>query len=353
MTCEFDAVSGGGAGYAEGKPGLASLEDQQTFQSVVMVLISSLQCSDSPRLSGENVDHIRALAESGVAFPPITVNRCTMRVIDGMHRLRATTLRGQDKIAVRFFEGEDRDAFVFAVEANIKHGLPLSLTDRTAAAIRIINSHPEWSDRAIASSTGLAATTVGQIRRRSTAHNAQLNTRVGRDGRIRPLNAAEGRRIAAELMAHEPNASLRQIASAAGISLGTAQNVRQRLRCGNDPVYPKDHETPQQKAQSEAEVPLSRQTDKAVSPRFIENRPMLLQMLLKDPSLRFSDAGRTLIHLLNALAVGASAWDRLIDDLPPHCAHAVSNAARACAQLWQDFANRLLDSHGDHDFEEP
>jgi ParB-like chromosome segregation protein Spo0J len=349
----FDAVSDEDAGYAEGKPVIAWCEDQGISHPVVRVPISSLQCSDSPRLSGESVDHIRVLAESGVTFPPITVNRCTMRVIDGMHRLRAATLRGQDKIAVRFFEGEDRDAFVFAVEANIKHGLPLTLADRTAAAARIVGSHPEWSDRAIAASTGLAATTVGQIRRRSSAHNAQLNIRVGRDGRVRPLSAAEGRRIAAELMAHKPNCSLREIASAAGISLGTAQNVRQRLRCGNDPVCRKGDETPQQQAQPKAEVPLSHQVNEAVSPRFIENRHMVLQTLLRDPSLRFTDAGRALIHLLHALAVDASEWDRLIHDLPPHCAYTVGNAARACAQLWQEFANRLLDLRGGHDFEEP
>ena len=70
-----------------------------------------------------------------------------MRVIDGTHRLRAALLRGVDVIDVLYFDGPDADAFVLAVELNHTHGLPLSRADRTAAAERIIGSHPDWSDR--------------------------------------------------------------------------------------------------------------------------------------------------------------------------------------------------------------
>lgn len=313
--------------------------DQQDQHQVVTVPISSLQSSDSPRLAGEDAGHVRALAESEVTLPPIIVNRATMRVIDGMHRLRAAALRGQDEIEVRFFEGDDGDAFVLAVEANIKHGLPLSLSDRTAAAARIVSSHPQWSDRSIASLTGLAAKTIGAIRRCSTAENPQLNTRVGRDGRIRPLNAAEGRRIAAELMAERPDASLREIASAAGISLGTAQNVREQLRRGEEAILPKRHGG-EQKSQAKPEGSPRRRDNKMVRAS-AENRALVLQRLRRDPSLRLTEAGRILIRLLHALAVDTNEWKRLIDNLPTHCTSTVSDAARACAQTWQEFADQL------------
>ena len=182
-------------------PGSPSSTREQDSHSTVTIPIGRLKHSDSPRLEGENPDHVHALAESETILPPIIVNRSTMRVIDGMHRLRAAMLRGQDKIQVCFFEGDREDSFLLAVEANVKHGLPLSFADRTAAAARIISSHPQLSDRAIASSTGLAARTVAVIRQRSTGDGPQLNTRLGRDGRIRPLNAAEGRIIAAKLIA--------------------------------------------------------------------------------------------------------------------------------------------------------
>lgn len=326
--------------YDDVYPAASWRKIQQDQHPVVTIPISSLQSSDSPRLAGVNDDHVHALAELEVALPPILVNHSTMRVIDGMHRLRATMLRGQNEIDARFFEVDGRDAFVIAVEANIKHGLPLSLADRTAAAARIVSSHPQWSDRAIAASTGLAGKTVGAIRRHTIAENAQLEVRVGRDGRIRPLNAAEGRRIAVELMTERPDTSLREIASAAGISLGTAQDVRERLRRGDDPILLKRHEG-KRKSQTEPEILPSQRSNKTVGRASAEDRALALLKLRRDPSLRFTEAGRVLISLLNALAVDTKEWERLIDSLPAHCTSTVSHAALACAQAWQEFADQL------------
>lgn len=314
----------------------AWFERQRDEHSVEMVPISSLKPSDSPRLGGENVDHVLALAESNARLPPIIVSRCTMRIIDGVHRLRAAVLRGQDKVEVRFFDGNEEDAFILAVEANIKHGLPLSMADRAAAAARIITSHPHWSDRAIASSTGLSAKTVRAIRQRSSSDNYQSKIRVGRDGRVRPLDAREGRRLAAELMADQPNVSLRAVASAAGISLGTAQNVRERLRRGSDPVVPTQREY-EQKNQTKRERQPSRLVDRIPA----EDCATLIRQLRTDPSLRFTDVGRLLIRLLEPLALVAADWERFIDQLPNHCTSTVSDAARACARAWQEFAERL------------
>src|SRR5205823_5872017 len=150
-------------------------------------------------------------------LPPIVVRRATMRVIDGMHRLYAAELRGNTTIKVRFFEGSEDDAFLLAVRTNIAHGLPLKIAERRSAAGRIINDRPELSDRSIASVVGLAAKTVAGIRRSATGDAPQLDARVGRDGRVRPLSSAEGRRLAGELLAEHPDASLRTIARGSGI----------------------------------------------------------------------------------------------------------------------------------------
>ena len=42
-----------------------------------------------------------------------------MRVIDGMHRLRAAILNGRSSIEVEFFDGSDEEAFIRAVEQNV------------------------------------------------------------------------------------------------------------------------------------------------------------------------------------------------------------------------------------------
>jgi hypothetical protein len=213
-----------------------------------------------------------------------------MRVIDGMHRLRAAQLRGRTEIEVRFFRGAEEAAFVLAVQANTTHGLPLTLADREAAAARILRSHPHWSDRAIASATGLAARTVSAIRSRSRESVPPATMRLGRDGRVRPLNAVEGRLRAHAVIQQYPQATLREIAKASGVSLGTARDVRQRVRQGMDPL-PGRHQQDRQAAGKRAG---------AVQPEPSQDCTAVLQNLRKDPSLRFTDSGRSLLRLLDS-----------------------------------------------------
>src|SRR5580704_2926438 len=133
-------------------------------REIVTVPVQSLKPGESPRSGGESKAHIARLAEVEGPLPPILVDRRTMRVIDGMHRLLAAALKGQETVSVVFFDGSPADAFLQAVRANVTHGLPLSQADRRAAAERIIASHPHLSDRALAESVGLAARTVAAIR---------------------------------------------------------------------------------------------------------------------------------------------------------------------------------------------
>ncbi|MFC0435070.1 ParB/RepB/Spo0J family partition protein [Kutzneria buriramensis] len=296
---------------------------------VVLVPVGALLPPDSPRLDGESEEHARVLAESQADLPPIFVQRGTMRVIDGAHRLRAAMLRGEREIGVCFYDGDDEDAFVLAVESNIAHGLPLSLADRTAAAARIIAARPQWSDRAIARSTGLAPNTVAGIRRRATAQSAQLHARVGRDGRSRPVNGASGRKLAGELIAVNPEASLREIAKVAGISVGTARDVRDRVRRGEDVLPPRQRSLENRGA---VEVNGRKPTGERTS---------TLQNLRRDPSLRFTEAGRFLLRLLEVNKAGVESRERLVDTVPPHCASAVLELARDYAADWQEFASLL------------
>ena len=180
-------------------------------QHVVLsfVHVDELKNADSPRLRGEDLEHIRVLAETET--PPILVHRQTMRVIDGMHRLRAAKLNGRSKVEVEFFDGSEDDAFLRAVEANIAHGLPLAMADRKSAARRIIRSHPDMSGREIARCVGLSDKTVAMIRRTSP-DIPHSNVRKGADGRARPLDVSEGRLRAARVIAERPEATPREVA---------------------------------------------------------------------------------------------------------------------------------------------
>jgi hypothetical protein len=254
-----------------------------------------------------------------------------MRVIDGMHRLRAAQLRGRTEIEVRFFRGAEEAAFVLAVQANTTHGLPLTLADREAAAARILRSHPHWSDRAIASATGLAARTVSAIRSRSRESVPPATMRLGRDGRVRPLNAVEGRLRAHAVIQQYPQATLREIAKASGVSLGTARDVRQRVRQGMDPL-PGRHQQDRQAAGKRAG---------AVQPEPSQDCTAVLQNLRKDPSLRFTDSGRSLLRLLDSGLSAVRDCRQAIEDVPPHCLYHIVELARGAAAEWLELAESL------------
>uniref|UniRef100_UPI003BA279C4 ParB/RepB/Spo0J family partition protein n=1 Tax=Streptomyces sp. NEAU-S77 TaxID=3411033 RepID=UPI003BA279C4 len=150
------------------------------------VPVVTLLPSDSPRARRLDESHVRKLAESGQDFEPIVVHRPTMRVIDGTHRLAATRLRGHREIAVRFFDGDEADAYVLSVQLNVSHGLPLTRAERRQAAIRILGFHPHWSDRAIAERTGLSDKTVGKLRGSGGGGKPPQPPPGGREGPRRP-----------------------------------------------------------------------------------------------------------------------------------------------------------------------
>lgn len=285
--------------------------------------VTALRPADSPRRAGEDIGHIEMLASIEERLPPIVVHRGTMRVIDGMHRLRAAKLRGDDRVEVRFFDGNEQEAFVLAVTANTTHGLPLSIGDRALATERIIASQPTWSDRAIAVAVGLGARTVGNIRRRmqDQAEVESVTARTGRDGRVRPVDNSVGRLRASALIKQRPEASLREIAREAGVSPSTVRDVRLRLERGEDPL-------PQVRQRRE-------------KPAVREAVSRMLQGLQSDPSLRFTESGRTVLRWVHSRAIRAEEWAEVEHKVPAHCAYVLANVARSCADEWIQIAEEL------------
>ncbi|MEU3570278.1 ParB/RepB/Spo0J family partition protein [Kitasatospora sp. NPDC036755] len=294
---------------------------------------------DSPRLSGPNHEHARLLANSDAALPPILVNRRTMRVVDGAHRLLAAELRGQESIDVNFCDCDDDEAFVLAVEKNVMHGLPLSRAERTAAAERILGTYPEWSDRAIAAVVGLSHKTVGSIRRRSGTDAEPVTHRRGRDGRMRPVNGAAARARVSSLLADRQDASLREIAREAGVSPDTVRNVRDDSRRAEALTAPEPRPVSEQDQRRE----LPRRTGACVripAPGPVD-RSALMRSLRSDPSLRFSESGRFLLRLLDMYLLNPDEWARVSGDVPAHRASDIAQLARECGRIWQNFATAV------------
>jgi hypothetical protein len=303
--------------------------------------VRSLRLGDSPRTNGVDEDYARALAKLDTRLPPIIVHRGSLRVIDGAHRLRAAELGAREYIEARFFDGDEHDAFVLAVEANTANGLPLSLADRKAAAARIIATYPTRSDRWIALVSGLTATTVGAIRRCSSVEDTRSNMRVGRDGRLRPVDSSAGRRLAGELMRLDPDRSLRDIARAAGIAPSTVLDVRNRLSVGEDPVPIRREGA----AREEKSAAGNNDTRRRVRSRTdTDPDPVaIMRSLRQDPSLRFRETGRALLRWLDTHTVAGQAGVPPVTGIPSHCLGTIAALARHNARFWQAFSELVDD----------
>ncbi|GID69233.1 hypothetical protein Acy02nite_71140 [Actinoplanes cyaneus] len=294
---------------------------------VVEVHLDDLVMAESIRRDGESPEHIEVLAAVPDDLPPIIVHRASMRPIDGNHRIRAARLRGATTITARFFEGDDTEAFILAVQLNVLHGLPLSLADRKRAAERIVLSHPQWSDRRVASLSGISPGTVAVIRHAAAGHAGAADSRIGQDGRVRPIDASTGRKRARELLLQDPTLSLRQVARLATISPETVRDVRNRLRREADPrMSPGGDLTQRDSVSASLTAP--------------PNSEVIVRSLTSDPALRTSEVGRQVLRMLMLHNTVTSDWDGIVANVPLHCNEVVADLARQLATRWADLAGQ-------------
>jgi ParB-like chromosome segregation protein Spo0J len=281
--------------------GLATLR----MGPVERVSVDALQLGESPRQVTINRRHVSMLASVESPLPPLLVGRDDLAVIDGAHRLLAARMRGDTEVDVRLIDGAHDDIFVLSVRANVRHGRPLTPVEREQSARRILATHPDWSDRTIATACGLATKTIRVMRRCSTGSGSQLNgVRLGRDGRTRPLDPDEGRRRAVEVLTRSPGASLREVAREVGISPATVRDVRARLERGDSPLIA------------------------GPSP------------LTADAALRSMDGGESFVAWMEAHDIDDE-WSRFVQAVPASRLYLVADQARAYADAWRAFADAL------------
>jgi hypothetical protein len=193
-----------------------------------VVRLTDLAGSYSPRAVRVDEDHVLALAEVLDRLPPVVVDQRTMKVIDGVHRVEASRRLGRSEIRALLFSGSETEALVVAVQANIRHGKPLTRSERQAAAGNLLRRCPDRSDRWVAEVCGLSHSTVARIRQAAEALGPGVRT--GRDGRRRPVDPAAGRRAIVKALAEGPTGSFRQVAEAAGVAPSTVHRASAGLR---------------------------------------------------------------------------------------------------------------------------
>ncbi len=316
------------------------------------VPLSSLERGFFLRGGGTDPAHVKLLADAASSneLPPILAQKNSSRIVDGMHRFEAAKLRGENSIRARFINCTDEDAFILAVRSNTLHGLPLSRADRIFGAKRILTLHSDWSDRAVGVTTGLSAKTIAGLRRRSTDGIQQFGKRLGRDGKRHPLAGSEGRRRAADYITARPDASLREIAREADVSLGTVQDVRARMRRGADPITLGRHRSPLEQV---ANPPTTGEpagwspSRTAKSPRDMRRDAQqatwaaVASKLANDPSLRYTEYGRAFFRWMALFAMHAAEWREFIDAVPAHWLKDISLIADNVTEEWREFAEQL------------
>ena len=205
-------------------------ESDVPVSAAVRVRVGDIRPGVRLRTGKLNRDHVDALALADGAWPPVVINRSDMTIIDGHYRFSAAKQLGHTHINCIFFEGAKDSIFLEALRRNREHGLPLTFRDREAAASEVLRLHPEWSDRRIGVACCLAPGTVGRIRSvviSPSDQNAQLNSRIGRDGRRRPVDPSKSRTRIVRALKAKPEASLREIARIAQVSPATVRAVQE------------------------------------------------------------------------------------------------------------------------------
>lgn len=127
--------------------------------------------SAQPRESLHN-DRIAEYAESmkaGDQFPPLTVfhDGEVYWLADGFHRFYAAQHAGRKHIRCYVRQGGLRDAILYSVGANAKHGLARSDADKERAVLRLLNDveWSTWTDRDIAKRCFVSHPFVAKVRK--------------------------------------------------------------------------------------------------------------------------------------------------------------------------------------------
>ncbi|MEF8737409.1 MAG: ParB N-terminal domain-containing protein [Candidatus Accumulibacter necessarius] len=120
-------------------------------------------------LNQDTVNEYSDAMRAGAQFPPVIVfcDDDEFWLADGFHRVHAARLAGRDEICEERRPGTRRDAILFSLSANARHGLRRSNADKRRAVQTLLDD-PEWSkwsSNEIAKRCAVSHTFVDELRR--------------------------------------------------------------------------------------------------------------------------------------------------------------------------------------------
>ncbi len=224
-------------------------------------------------INTEVVSEYAELLKSGIELPPVTVfcDGFSYWLADGFHRYWAHNWINNCQITAEVHQGSRRDAILYSVGANARHGLRRTNADKRKAVGTLLKDAEwsNWSSREIARRCGVSngmvddyrrsmpgsggeisqpryyVTKHGTIARMNTAKIGNKKTTRKSDGpkldtltTVRECGTCESR--AALELTYDPRCAAHTIISAMGepMSLNIAHTIISVVR-GNDAIAPK------------------------------------------------------------------------------------------------------------------
>ena len=120
-------------------------------------------------LNQETIAEYREAYKAGIKMPPVTLffDGTDYWLADGFHRFWAAKEAGLTEIYEEIQPGTLRDAILFSLSANSKHGLRRTNADKRKAVQTLLDD-PEWarwSDHEVARRCAVSANFVGDVRK--------------------------------------------------------------------------------------------------------------------------------------------------------------------------------------------
>lgn len=151
----------------------------------------SIDGGTQPRedINEEIVSEYADAMREGDNFPPVVVFNDGVKywLADGFHRYHASNKLGFLEIEAEVKQGTKRDAILYSVSANSKHGLRRTNADKRKAVLTLLNDD-EWSGwsnseiaRTCSVSEGLVRKLIKELE--STSNYTKSDLRKGADGR--------------------------------------------------------------------------------------------------------------------------------------------------------------------------
>jgi len=135
---------------------------------------------------------VATYAASFAQMPPLDVYWIEERdgwwLVDGYHRYAAAKELGIKSLDCNEYQGTFEDALEFSYDANLKHGKPLSTSERKKVAELKLKMHTERSNNWIAEDVGISPHTVAKLRDdlETGMQIAYVDTLMGKDGKEYP-----------------------------------------------------------------------------------------------------------------------------------------------------------------------